>query len=299
MKELRCRRENSIMDFVDIVANNSIMKNRNIASSVAMNCPLCKEEVYGTVCTSCGLVIDEKPIYYGPEYENNKEEKARSYIKWDTPDIGTLTTHSTYTKSHELKKAFKIEKEYLKPDKFGRNYIIACADIKRMCNSLRLLKIHYKKAVFILKALMRIEYIKKSRNKFATYAACIILATRLLRYPIDFGDVYKVSTEEPVKIKKAYTKIRNKLKYRITPFTLQEYLIYHTNKLGFDYKKSLKLLKFAKKITKTLNLDGKKMAGYSAAVIRMKTGMRRRDLSLRLGITEPTITSRMNELGRL
>lgn len=264
-----------------------------------MKCEDCGYKFDGPVCANCGLVIEDHPISYnipnGDRNEKKDPEKSLYMQKWYSPDISYATIHSNKTTNPELKRAFKIENQGSSNLIYGTSYINANNEIRRICRNMGLSDNILLDAIYWLRVLFKIGYIQRSYKKYACYIALIILAARYLtRLPISFAEISEYSNEKPKKIQQAYREIRKELQISINPFYLEEIVSYHCNKLGLEEFEKKMCIDFAKKVVLK---SGRIPYGYSAAIIRIITNRTRRELSRVLKVSEPTITSRMRELG--
>ena len=265
-----------------------------------MICEECKKliNLENGVCTNCGLVFEDHPISYDLGFSKNEEEseKSPSFISWDSPDISYATLHSKKTHNPELKRAFKIENQngsYL----YGRSYINAYVEIKRICIDMGLSETIRQNATYWLRLLLKKGYIQKSYKKYACYAALIILVARsIFRLPVKFTEMIEHSDENIKDIKKAYGELRRELKIASNPFYLFEIVQYHCNKIGIFNAEQKKYVEFAKNVK---IVSGRDLYGYSAAIIKMMTRKTRKDISKLLDVSEPVITARERELRKI
>jgi len=255
-----------------------------------MICPDCKEKVYGTVCTNCGLVIEDRPLAIELEIKDS-ETLSRTYSTSSSPDIGFSTTHSKETTNKELARAFKKEKNITKNDEW--RYYEAYVEIKRICDYLQLGDKIFYEAMDIRR---RFIMVAKTQMKYAILNACVIIGCRMYKFPIFFKDIYEISTEDPKKIKKAYKRIINELNLRIPHLTLQDHILHYANVFDLTPTQRTKALEFAAIISKKVNMSGKKLSGYAGAIIKHITKKRNAELLKKLNITEPTICARIGEI---
>lgn len=262
-----------------------------------MNCDDCKKEVFGDVCMNCGLIISDHPIIQNLDFKNQDEEKPLYMQKWDSPDISYATIHSKKTNNPDLKRAFNIEDQGSSKLVFGRSYINAYVEIKRICLNMGLSNVIRGDSTYLLRTLLKRGYIQKSYKKYASYAALIILAARYLsRLPISFAEIANHTNENIKDIKKIYNIILKELGIDFKPFTLEEIVNYHCNLLGIYSSKKRKCIKYAKRVKIR---TGRIPNGYSAAVIRIVIGRSRKELSKILKVSKPIITARERELRKL
>ena len=267
------------------------------ARAVVPICPECKSEVYGNVCKNCGLVFESSPIINLPklivEEERNKENQFEGW-KWDYSDLEDSTVHSNKTSNKELKKAFK--REHVNDSKYGRKYLNGYYEIKRICGYLQLNKNISNTGIYFLRILIDKEYMSKTRRKYATFSALIIIAARLNHIPFSYEQIYEYTEETPKSIKNAYYSILKELHLKIPKFMLLDYLDYHCNLLGLSFNQKKKILGLARIFQKNIRMNGKDPVGYSAGLIRYVTGLKRLYLSKMLYISEPVITWRYSEI---
>lgn len=267
-----------------------------------MNCEDCGAKIDGNVCRECGLVIDEHPIQFRPisidrDDERKEPEKTLALIKWNDPDISLKTYHSSKTKNKRLKWAFKTEKKTQPKLLFGKTYLNAKNEIERICENMKLSEVIRDNAIYNLRYLTLRGDIDRSYKKYALYVALIIISARFFaRLPMSFSEFTEHTNESIKSIKTIYKKILKKLDIAPNPFYLEEVVQYHCNKLGLNIKETNNCLELAKKVKP---ISGRILDGYSAAIIRIETRMKRMDLSRILKVSEPIITARERELRKL
>ena len=261
-------------------------------------CPECKNEAYGNVCKECGLVFESRPIVNLPErfLEEDKEIKSNGW-KWSYSDIEDSTTHSKKTSSPELKKAFK--REYTSDSKYGRKYLNGYYEIKRICDYLHFNENISNTAIYFLRVLIDNGYMARTRRKYATFAALVIIGSRLNRIPFKYEQIYEYTGESPKSIKNSYRAIVKDLGLKVPKFTLVQYLDYHCNLLKLNPNQKKKIIGIARILQDIKHISGKDPVGYSAAIIRYITGLKRRFLSKRFFVSEPVITWRYNEIKKV
>ena len=274
-----------------------------VGKSFMLKCPECKSEVYGNVCKECGLVFDSRPIVMdfksninGKDLDEEDGSFNRGSLKWHSPDILYTTVHSKKSKNKELKRAFEHEYKTTHLKKFGSKYLNGYHEIKRIVNSLRFNNNVLNTAVYFLRVLIEREYMTKTRRKYATFAALVIVGARLSKIPFRYEQIHEHTEETPKSIKNAYQSVLRELNLKVPKFTLFEYLDYHCNLLGLDFIQKKKIMGFARIFQDNIHTNGKDPVGYSAAFIRYVTGLKRRYLSKVLFVSEPVITWRFNEI---
>ena len=266
---------------------------------MALICPECESEVYGDVCKECGLVIEENPIVNIPERivrDDMTTENQNEGWSWKYSDIGDSTIHSKKTTNPELKRAFK--RENVDDGVFGRRYLNGYYEIKRICGIMGLGSNIFNTAVYILRLLMKTDYFSGNRKKFANFMALVIVGARLNKLPVRYEEIYEYTSESPKSIKSAYKHLIKYLELDIPNFTLSEYVNYHCNVLGLNYIIRQKCCELAKLVEEKMHISGKGPIGFSAAIIRIVSGLQRKDISEKLYISEPVITWRYNEIER-
>lgn len=274
-----------------------MLKIKRFAKTVVIYCPECKEEVYGNTCKNCGLIFESRPIVNLPklivEKDIGKENQFEGW-RWNYSSLEDSTVHSNKTSNKELKRAFK--REYSSDKKFGRKYLNGYYEIKRICECLYFNKNISNTAIYFLRTLIDREYMSKSRKKYATFAALVIISARLNHIPFRYEQIYEYTEENQKSIRIAYKNVVTELGLKVPKFTLAEYLEYHCGLLRLDFILQRKIVGFAEIFQSNANIGGKDPSGYSAAIIRYFTGLKRRYLSKRLYVSEPVITWRFSEV---
>lgn len=284
---------------VETAEKDLTTKIKRFVRDAVLICPECYNEVNGNVCKNCGLVFESRPIVNLPklivEEDVNKENQFEGW-KWNYSNIEDSTIHSKKTSNPELKKAFK--REYSSDEKYGRKYLNGYYEIKRICNYLRFNENVSNTAIYFLRVLIDKRYMSKSRRKYATFAALVIIGARLSHIPFRYEQMYEHTVETPKSIKTAYQAVLRELDLKIPKFALLDYLDYHCNLLGLSFLQKKKIVGLAEIFQKNVRTNGKDPVGYSAALIRYVTKLKRRYLSKKLFVSEPVITWRFNEVKR-
>jgi len=263
-------------------------------------CPDCKNEVYGSVCKKCGLVLEDRPIYhyqsFHPDFSSYDDENPLRYIdeveKPHYPDMSYRTYNTGITSNKELRRAFKRNIYGIQ----GKRYYEGYVEIKRICDTFQLSKNIRNYGVHLFRELLKTDFIKHTQNKFAVLGACLMIACKEYRYPLNFDDVANISTEVRSKIINAYKRILKFKNIKLPQLNLIDYLRFHMNKLNLTFEQRTEAYKLAHRVILYVNISGKKFSGYSGAIIRIISGMNYSNIVNKINVSEPTIYKRIKEI---
>jgi len=252
-------------------------------------CPECKHIVHGHTCTNCGLVLVERPIAFGENGYQKSEER-----NFDKYTMIPKTKHSKRTNNTELKRALK------KSEHYERNMLIRYygpfVEIGRICDYLQLPKTILDESIFLYDKLIKKNFFNRNKAKYAGCVAIIMLVCRKNRYPISFNEFFEMSDESKKKIINIFQEIRKSLQLQLPRITLRDHVIYQSNLLGIPQNRKMKMINLEKRVSKKINTSGKKLAGYSAAIIKLVNNISYDVLHEKLGIAKTTIYRRMSEI---
>ena len=130
--------------------------------------------------------------------DNRTIETQNEGWKWSYSNIEDSTVHSNKTSSSELKKAFK--REHTSDSKYGRKYLNGYYEIKRICDYLHLNENISNTAIYFFRVLIDKEYMSKTRRKYATFSALVIIGARLNNIPFRYEQIYEYTDESPKSI---------------------------------------------------------------------------------------------------
>ncbi len=206
-----------------------------------MKCEECGSRIEDTVCKSCGLVIDARPIAM-----NINGYPARKL------DITTLYAAETHSWDHPLSPKIRKISRAFNP-RYQKKYedyvyVKAYEAISKICSSLRIPNLVKFEALNLFKGIRTLDKDFFKKNKLAPiYLACIKIACKINDYPImnhDLADVidYKINKTSKnlsymeKKFNRAYREILSLYNLRIKTPEHPNFIDYACNKLNLPYE---------------------------------------------------------------
>ncbi|MGM0716653.1 MAG: transcription initiation factor IIB [Halobacteriota archaeon] len=287
----------------------------------ALSCPECDGQLKSagaeTVCTDCGLVVEEDGIDRGPEWRafdaSEKDEKSRvgapttkmmhddglsTNIGWQDKDA--------YGNSLSGRQRKKVQRMRTWNERFRtrnskeRNLKQALGEIERMSSALGLPQSVRETASMIYRQALKNDMLPgRSIEGIAT--AALHAAARMERIPRSVDEIAAVSRVDEEEFKRAYRYINRELELAIQPPDPNEYLPRFASDLDVDDEtehRARELLETGKRA----NLhSGKSPVGLAAAAIYAAAQftpdtLTQRDVAKATDISEVTIRNRYQEL---
>ena len=206
------------------------------------DCPECggpvRQEEHETVCTACGLVIDDDQIDHGPDwYKLNTDpgtsERASPVIPTTRHDkgLGETISHKRDGTGRQLSGKKRRQPSRLRThhsrarvgSKQDRNQVNGLTDIKRMANALGLPEHVMKQACLLFKAAQDNDLLPgRSIEGFTT--AALYAAARLNKTPRPIGDFAHVSKADHNRVTNSYSVLNRELALPVPPSRPIEYL---------------------------------------------------------------------------
>ena len=286
-----------------------------------LTCPECngqlKSEGAETVCTSCGLVVEENEIDRGPEWHAfdsaERDKKSRvgapttkmmhddglsTNIGWQDKDAyGNSLSNSQRRKMQRLR---TWNERFRTRDSKERNLKQALGEIERMASALGLPQSVRETASMIYRQALKKDMLPgRSIEGIAT--ASLHAAARMERIPRSVDEIAAVSRVDEEEFKRAYRYINRELELEIQPPDPNEYLPRFASELDIDEEtehRARELLETGKRA----NLhSGKSPVGLAAAAIYAAAQftpdtLTQSDVSKVTDISEVTIRNRYQEL---
>jgi transcription initiation factor TFIIIB Brf1 subunit/transcription initiation factor TFIIB len=269
-----------------------------------MKCEECGEKTDGSVCTSCGLVINDRPIS-----KNNDGYPRRR------EDITTLYSANSRVWSHPLTPNIRPASRAFRPryQKKYTNYVYikAFESINKLCSQLNLPE-HIKfEALNLFRGIRKLEPNFFQSNKLApTYLACIKIACKINDFPrlnYDLANVIDYTTNMgkrnighmEKKFNRSYNSILQLYKLNIKTPQHPNFIDFACNKLGLPYS-------FTKEVHNTFTKLRRifqphfRIEGYILALIYIlgsqRFGFYLKTLEELFHTSSKTITNRKNEI---
>ena len=286
-----------------------------------LTCPECqgrlKSDGAETVCTQCGLVVEEDEIDRGPEWRAfdsaEKDEKSRvgapttkmmhddglsTNIGWQDKDAYGNSLSSSQRKKMQRLRTWN-ERLRTRNSK-ERNLKQALGEIERMSSALGLPESVRETASMIYRQALKNDMLPgRSIEGIAT--ASLHAAARMERIPRSVDKIAAISRVDAEEFKRAYRYINRELELEIQPPDPNEYLPRFASDLEIDdetERRARELLKTGKRA----NLhSGKSPVGLAAAAIYAAAqltpeALTQSEVSAVADVSEVTIRNRYQEL---
>jgi transcription initiation factor TFIIB len=206
------------------------------------DCPECdgpvRQEAHETVCTDCGLVINDDQNDHGPDWRDfgtdpGTSERAAPVTPTTRHDkgLGTTISHKRDGTGRQLSGKKRRQLSRLRTrhsrarvgSKQKRNQIKGLTDIKRMANALGLPEHVMKQACVLFKTAQDNDLLPgRSIEGFTT--AALYAAARLNKTPRPIGDFVHVSKVDHTRVTDSYSVLNRKLALPVPPSRPIKYL---------------------------------------------------------------------------
>ncbi|WP_442928586.1 transcription initiation factor IIB [Natronomonas sp.] len=287
----------------------------------ALTCPECSGQLKSngaeTVCTDCGLVVDDEQVDRGPEWRafdaSEKDEKSRvgapttkmmhddglsTNIGWQNKDAYGNSLSGSQRKKVQRMRTWN--ERFRTRDSKERNLKQALGEIERMASALGLPQSVRETASMIYRQALKNDMLPgRSIEGIAT--ASLHAAARMERIPRSVDEIAAVSRVDEEEFKRAYRYINRELELEIQPPDPNEYLPRFASDLDVDDEtehRARELLETGKRA----NLhSGKSPVGLAAAAIYAAAqftsdALTQSEVSKVTDISEVTIRNRYQEL---
>ncbi len=287
----------------------------------AVTCPECDGQLKSagaeTICTNCGLVVEEDEIDRGPEWRafdaNEKDEKSRvgapttkmmhddglsTNIGWQDKDAYGNSLSSSQRRKVQRMRTWN--ERFRTRDSKERNLKQALGEIERMSSALGLPQSVRETASMIYRQALKNDMLPgRSIEGIAT--ASLHAAARMEGIPRSVDEIATVSRVDEEEFKRAYRYINRELELAIQPPDPNEYLPRFASDLDIDDEtehRARELLETGKRA----NLhSGKSPVGLAAAAIYAASQftaepLTQSEVSKVTAISEVTIRNRYQEL---
>ncbi len=288
-----------------------------------LSCPECgghlttDDERAETVCESCGLVVQEDHIDYGPEWRafnpGEKDEKSRvgapttnllhdkglsSQIGWENKDSYGRTLSPRQRRKMQRLRTW--DERFRTRNHKERNLKQALGEIERMGSALGLSKDIRETASVIYRRALN-EDLLPGRTIEGVATAAIYAAARQMNSPRSIDEVAAVSRVEEMEFKRAYRYIVRELNLAVAPANPQQYIGRLASALELDNESEKLAREILKSAEGTGTFNGKSPVGLAAAAIYAASNLTGNDLTQdQVGdvadVSNVTIRNRYQEL---
>ena len=277
-------------------------KNRNAEEKIekedSKKCPECgsnivtgKAELY---CDSCGLVIAENIVDFGPEWRSYNSEQATKRMRTGPP-----MTYQIYDKGLRLPCNFPKQVQTAGKSTNEISLTFALSEIGRMASVLRLPENIREDASLLYRKAMEGK-ILKGRSIEAITSAILYIVCRQYGVPRTFEEIEKVSWVEEKKISGAAKSLLRKLHLKIPPASPCDFVPRFCSLLHLNKETESKALEITRKIK--LN-NGQSPTGVAAGTIQVAVDLNnqrcpQKEIAKITGISIPTIFKRSEEISK-
>lgn len=286
-------------------------------------CPRCgSEELISdletgeTVCSKCGLVIDEDTVDMGPEWraftssEKNRRQRTglgMSYTLYDK-GLSTVFKGNRDAYGNPLKDETRIKMDRLRrydnrskfDETWRRNLSIAMAELDRMTTAIHLPQNIKEQAALIYRKALKMDLIR-GRSIDAFVAATIYAACRKNNLPRPLKEISRLSPREHGEIARTYRLLIREMKLKMPIDDPMKFIPSIASKLNLRRDTEQLAISILLKAKKRNGLSGKDPRGLAAAALYMaclKNDDKRiqKDVADAAGTTEVTLRNRLRGL---
>jgi len=286
--------------------------------SLVKKCPECgsvnlafDEHKGELVCRDCGLVLEEKMVDFGPDWQHfdEGEKKGRggapmSMQKFDrglTTNIGEAADIYRLEGQKAARKFMRLKKwQERVSTSIERNLRLAMAELRRVASFLDLPNVVREEASRIYNFVLQ-RGLVRGRSMESVIAACIYASCRSYKIPRTLDEIAIASDIERKEIGRTYRFITRKLAIKVTPSDPKSYIGRFASILHLSPKSQNDALRILKKVEFSGLTSGRGPAGIAAAALYIAALLNderrtQREVADVAGITEVTIRNRYKEL---
>ena len=269
-----------------------------------------------TVCSKCGLVIDDEIIDMGPEWRaftpserNNKQRTGlgMSYTLYDK-GLSTVFKGNRDAYGNLLKDETRIKMDRLRrydnrskfDETWRRNLSIAMAELDRMTTALYLPQNLKEQSALLYRKSLKMDLIR-GRSIDAFVAATIYAACRQNNLPRPLKDISRLSTREHGEIARTYRLLLREMKLKMPIDDPMKFVPSIASKLNLRRDTEQMAVHILVRAKKRNSLSGKDPRGLAAAAlymacIRNEDKRIQKDIADAAGTTEVTLRNRLRGL---
>lgn len=269
------------------------------------------------ICATCGLIINENLVDFGPEWRafdaEQKEKRARggAPVKFMRPNKGLVTEIDQYNrdirgikispkKQAQLYRMRKWHKRVSIATSMERNLAIALAELDRVASSLGLPENIKESAALLYRQVVKAELIR-GRLIESVVSAVIYAICRTHGIPRTLDEIAKTSGIEKKEIGRAYRFIKMELNIEVPLTDPSQYVSKFAVALKLGPPVQEEAVKLIKKSVKKGLISGRGPTGVAAAALYIACAMHNEKRTQKgvadvAGVTEVTIRNRYREL---
>ncbi|MEM4153121.1 MAG: transcription initiation factor IIB [Candidatus Pacearchaeota archaeon] len=263
------------------------------------------------ICSKCGLVVEEKMIDLGQEWQQFEEgeKKGRggaplTMQKFDqglTTNVGEISDIYQLGSEKRIRKFFRLKKwQERVSTSIERNLRLAMAELRRVASFLNLPNFVKEEASRIYNLVLQ-RGLVRGRSMESVVSSCIYAACRIYNIPRTLDEISAASEVERKEIGRTYRFIARKLALKIVPSSPKDYIARFATMLHLSPKTQSDALRILKKAETSELTSGRGPAGIAAAALYVAALLNdekktQREVADVAGITEVTIRNRYKEL---
>jgi len=269
-----------------------------------------------TVCSQCGLVIDEELVDMGPEWRaftpGEKDSRQRtglgmSYSLYDK-GLSTVFKGSRDAYGNPLKDETRIKMDRLRrydnrskfDETWRRNLSIAMAELDRLTTALHIPQNVKEQSALLYRKALKMDLIR-GRSIDAFVAATIYASCRLNNLPRPLRDISKLSTREHGEIARTYRLLLREMGMRMPIDDPMKFIPSIASKLNLRRDTEQLAVQILMRAKRRNGLSGKDPRGLAAAALYMaciKNDDKRiqKHVADAAGTTEVTLRNRLRGL---
>lgn len=272
-----------------------------------------------TVCSKCGLVIEEVQIDMGPEWRafTPQERSSRqrtglglSYTLYDK-GLSTVFRGDRDANGNPLKGETRIKMDRLRKydnrskfdETWRRNLSIAMAELDRMTTALHLPQNIKEQAALLYRRALKLDLIR-GRSIDAFVAATIYAACRQNRVPRPLKEISKLSHREHSEIARTYRLLLKELNLKMPIDGPMKFIPSIAAKLKLRRDTEQLAVDILRRARNRNGLSGKDPRGLAAAALYMACNLNedrriQKDVAEAAGTTEVTLRNRLRGLEKI
>jgi len=264
------------------------------------------------ICRDCGLVVEEKMVDFGQEWQESEPEQAAKKRRTGAPmtytqfDRGLGTEigqrDDLYSLNETSRNKFKrLRKwQYRISTAIERNLKLALAELKRMASYLKLPQSVEEEAARIYTLAVQ-RGLVRGRSMESVVSGSLYAACRRHEVPRTLDELSEASNIDKKEVGRTYRFVTRELSLTILPSNPIDYIARFSSSLELNPETQSKAIKILEKAQKQELTSGRGPAGIAAAALYVSAlinGEKRtqREVADVAGVTEVTIRNRYKEL---
>ena len=302
---------------INKIGEQAMSLNNNFQCSKCAGTEIIRDPENGeTVCSKCGLVIEEESLDMGPEWraftptEKNSRQRTglgMSYTLYDK-GLSTVFKGNRDAYGNPLKDETRIKMDRLRKydnrskfdETWRRNLSIAMAELDRLTTALHLPQNLKEQSALLYRKSLKMDLIR-GRSIDAFVSATIYATCRQNNLPRPLREISKLSTREHGEIARTYRLILREMNLKMPIDDPMKFIPSIASKLNLKRDTEQIAVDILVRAKKRNSLSGKDPRGLAAAALYMaciKNDDKRiqKDVAGAAGTTEVTLRNRLRGL---